>query len=201
MPWPSDHKARTRTKIVAAASTAFRAGGVAGVRIEDVMAQAGLTHGGFYAHFASKTDLLRDALDYANEQTIDALSTSVADLPDELRWRTVIDAYLSPAHLAHPEVGCPVACMGPEIARADRATRKRFARAVKARLAWMRRLLASRGRKAVSDEDVIGSTACMVGGMVLARAVGGREANEILRACRDFLHRQESQRRHAHAGT
>ena len=66
MPWPDDHKARTRKKIVQAAAEAFRAGGVAGVRLEDVMARAGLTHGGFYAHFASKEELLREALEHAS---------------------------------------------------------------------------------------------------------------------------------------
>src|SRR5258707_14167760 len=65
-PWPEDHKARTREKIVQAAAAAFRAGGVAGVRLEDVMARAALTHGGFYAHFASKEELLREALEHAS---------------------------------------------------------------------------------------------------------------------------------------
>jgi TetR/AcrR family transcriptional repressor of nem operon len=191
MPWPKDHKSQTRRKIVEAASTAFRAEGVSGVRIDDVMTQAGLTHGGFYAHFESKADLLREALGCAAEQTIQLLSNPLARLPDEDRWRTVIDSYLSPAHAAHPEMGCPLASLGPELARADPTTRERLAHLVKERLAWMRQLLPARRRKALSDECVIGSTACMIGGLILARAVGGKDANVILDACREFLHRQE----------
>src|SRR5215813_11189230 len=148
MPWPDDHKLRTRKKIVAAASTAFRGGGISGVRVEDVMAHAGLTHGGFYAHFKSKDDLLCAALEHASEQTIESLSERLADVRDEDRLRTVIDTYLSPAHVANPEAGCPVASLGPEIARAGGRTHRRLGKAVRDRLAWFRELLAPRQRDA-----------------------------------------------------
>jgi TetR/AcrR family transcriptional regulator, transcriptional repressor for nem operon len=191
MPWPKEHKSRTRGKIVAAASAAFRADGISGVRLDDVMTRAGLTHGGFYAHFESKADLLREALGYAAKQTIEALSSPLADVPDEDRWRTVIDSYLSPAHVAHPEAGCPLASLGPELARADRTTRERLGHLVRERLAWMRQLLPQRRRKAISAECLIGSTACMLGGVILARAVGEKEAATILGACRRFIHQHE----------
>jgi TetR/AcrR family transcriptional repressor of nem operon len=190
MPWPKEHRSQTRRKIVAAASSAFRAQGVSGVRIEDVMTRAGLTHGGFYAHFDSKADLLREALGYAAEQTIETLSKPLADLPNEDRWRTVIESYLSPAHVAHPEAGCPLASLGPEIARADSTTRKRLADLVKDRFTWMRQLLPQR-RKPISDECVIGSMACMLGGVILARAVSDKEASAILGACREFLYQRQ----------
>src|SRR5262249_57612876 len=96
MPWPKDHKSRTRRKIIAAASTAFRADGIEHVRVEDVMARAGLTHGGVYAYFSSKAELMREALDYAAEQTVAALSKPLSHVPSEARWLTVIDSYLSP---------------------------------------------------------------------------------------------------------
>src|SRR5262245_41071462 len=113
MPWPKEHKSRTRRTIVAAASTAFRAEGISGVRVGDVMTRAGLTHGGFYAHFDSKADLLREALDYAAEQTVEALSKPLADVPSEARWRTVIDSYLSPTHVAHPDALHPARSVLP----------------------------------------------------------------------------------------
>src|SRR5262249_32757283 len=124
MPWPKEHKSRTRRTMVAVASTAFRAEGISGVRLEDVMTRAGLTHGGFYAHFDSKADLLREALDYAAEQTLEALSKPLADVPSEDRWRTAIDSYLGPAHVAHPQVGCPLASLGAEVGRAGRTNRQ-----------------------------------------------------------------------------
>jgi len=161
------------------------------VRVGDVMTRAGLTHGGFYAHFDSKADLLREALDYAAEQTLEALSKRLADVPSEDRWRTAIDSYLSPAHVAHPEVGCPLASLGAEVARADSTTRKRLANVVRGRLAWMRQLVPQGRPRAVADEEVIGSAACMLGGVILARAVGGKKASAILSACREFIHERQ----------
>src|SRR5262245_46085484 len=194
MPWPADHKSRTREKIVEAASAAFRGDGISAVRVQDVMARAGLTHGGFYAHFDSKDDLLRAALEHASDETIEKLSKPLAELRGEDRLRTVIDSYLSPAHVAHPEAGCPLASLGPEVVRAGGAPHQRLAAGVKGRVRWMRQLLVERERETVSDEDVIGTLACMVGGVILARAVGGKEANDVLGACRAFLHKRSSVR-------
>jgi TetR/AcrR family transcriptional regulator, transcriptional repressor for nem operon len=193
MPWPDDHKARTREKIVQAAAAAFRAGGVANVRLEDVMARAGLTHGGFYAHFASKEELLREALEHASSQTVYMLSKPLADMPCEERFQTVVEAYLSPAHVAHPERGCPLATLGPEIARTGGPTHGALAEGVRARLAWMRTLLPEDQREAASDDQIIATLACMVGGVILARTVGGKDSAAILEACREFLRRNAGQ--------
>jgi TetR/AcrR family transcriptional regulator, transcriptional repressor for nem operon len=189
MPWPEDHKARTREKIVQAAAAAFRAGGVAGVRLEDVMASAGLTHGGFYAHFGSKEELLREALEHASNQTVDMLSKPLAATPGENRLQAVIDAYLSPAHVAHPERGCPLATLGPEIARTGGSTHGALAEGVRGRIAWMRQLLPEDQREAASDDQIIATLACMVGGVILARTVGGKDSGAVLDACREFLRR------------
>lgn len=187
MPWPDDHKIRTREKIVQAAAAAFRAGGVATVRVEDVMARAGLTHGGFYAHFRSKDELLREAVKYAGDQTLEDLSKPLAATPEGGRLEAVINAYLSPAHVAHPQWGCPLATLGPELARSPGATHGVLAEGVRDRLAWMRRLLPESQQKTASDDQVIGALACMVGGVVLARAIGGKDSDAILEASREFL--------------
>jgi TetR/AcrR family transcriptional repressor of nem operon len=189
MTWHEDHKARTRGRIVQAAAAAFRAAGVAGVRLEQVMARAGLTHGGFYAHFASKEELLREALEHASRQTVDRLSAPLADTPGEHHLQAVIDAYLSSAHVAHPEWGCPLATLGPEIARTGGATHGALAEGVRGRLAWMRQLLPEGRHDAASDEQIIGTLACMVGGVILARTVGGKDSGAVLDACREFLRR------------
>jgi TetR/AcrR family transcriptional repressor of nem operon len=189
MSWPKDHKSRTRERIVQAAAAAFRAGGISGVRLEDVMANAGLTHGGFYAHFASKDELLGESLEHASGETVEMLSKPLAALQGDDRFRALIDAYLSPAHVAHPERGCPLASLGPEIARAGGTTQRNLAEGVRARLDWMRQLRSEGQRDAVSDNQVIGMLACMVGGLILARTVGGRDSTVVLSACREFLHR------------
>src|SRR5262244_2349794 len=95
VPWPKNHKARTRADIVRAAAAAFRARGLAGVRLDELMASTGRTHGGFYAHFSSKEDLLAAALELASQQTIDALSRTLEALPAAHRLQAVIDTYLS----------------------------------------------------------------------------------------------------------
>ncbi|HET7221320.1 MAG TPA: TetR/AcrR family transcriptional regulator [Vicinamibacterales bacterium] len=187
MPWPEDHKARTRERIVEAAAAAFRAGGVAGVRVEDVMARAGLTHGGFYAHFDSKEALLRDALARAGDQTVEMLSKPATARAAGDRLQAVVDTYLSQAHAAHPERGCPLAALGPEIARADGPAREALAAAVTDRLAWMRGLVPPGRGTASSDTQIIGTLACMVGGIILARAAGGNRGVAILKACREFV--------------
>ncbi len=188
MPWPKDHKSRTRERIVKAAAAAFRARGVSAVGVDDVMAQAELTRGGFYAHFVSKDELLRAAVEQASRETTAVLSRTLHSLPPEERLLAVVDAYLSVQHLAHPECGCPLAAMGPELIRADEETRQILSRSVRDRLAWLRELLPT-GREPLAAEDVVGSLACMVGGLVLARALGGRDSRRVLSACRAFVRR------------
>lgn len=191
MPWPRGHKAQTRERIIQAAAEAFRARGVSGVRVEEIMAGAGLTHGGFYAHFSSKDELVGAALEHASGQTLGMLSSVAASLQEDERFRATIDAYLSPAHAAHPERGCPVAALGAELARSGGRTRRVLAQGVRERLAWMTALLPRRRSRTTQDqeEQMIGALACMVGGVILGRAVGGKESDAILTACRRFLHR------------
>src|SRR2546430_326088 len=116
MPWSPQHKLRTRERIIGAAAGALRGRGVAGARLDDIMRAAGLTHGGFYGHFRSKEDLVGDAVDHANEETIARLSKALDGLSGERRLLAVIAAYLGPEHVAHPDHGCPVAAVGAEAA-------------------------------------------------------------------------------------
>jgi TetR/AcrR family transcriptional repressor of nem operon len=186
MPWPKAHKSQTRQKIVDAAAAKFRAGGISTVRVGDVMAHAGLTHGGFYAHFASKDDLVRQALEHASKQTLARMSQRRPGTGPTDPFQALVDAYLSPGHVMHPEVGCPIASLGPEIVRIGGATHRSLAKSVKDRIAWMRKLVTD-ARRDLSDDEVIAALACMVGGIVLARIVGGKDSAVVLGACREFL--------------
>jgi TetR/AcrR family transcriptional repressor of nem operon len=97
------------------------------VSVADIMQRAGLTHGGFYAHFPSKDVLVADAVEYACEETISTLGGKAGEAGDARGILDVADAHLSPGHLAHPEQGCPVAALGPELVRTPRRSRRTFA--------------------------------------------------------------------------
>lgn len=194
MPWPREHKRATRARIVEAAAAEFRARGVSGVGVADVMERAGLTHGGFYAHFSSKDELLAEALGWASRPH-EALEQAVGAVAPARRLGAVIDRYLSPEHAAHPERGCPVAALGPELVRADRRTRRRLASSIRTRLGWLRRLAEEQDPHRATEEQVVGALACMVGGLVLARGLGGTEGTALLKSCRAFLHRALDQGR------
>lgn len=106
----------TRERIVAAASGAFRRHGYAATGVDAVMAEAGLTHGGFYAHFASKRDLLQAAVAYAPGNR---LYQQVAHLHGEAFLAAAITRYLSRHHRDHPEEGCPIPTLGAELPRLE----------------------------------------------------------------------------------
>jgi TetR/AcrR family transcriptional repressor of nem operon len=187
MPWTEEHKAETRERILEAAAAAFRAGGMEAVGVGDVMGRAGLTHGGFYAHFSSKEQLVAEALRHASRQTTRTFDeTAEAGGTDALR--AVIDRYLNASHLAHPERGCVVAALGPEAARAPRTIRQSLGQSIRARLDRLRRLFPASMSKRARDERAAGAFACMVGGLILARGLEHDEAERLLADCRAFLH-------------
>ena len=187
MPWSSTHKTKTRERILHAAASAFRAEGVAAIGVGDVMGRAGLTHGGFYAHFESKEQLVAAALRYASGQTTRAFDRTAASAGDRA-LDAVIDGYLDPAHLAHPERGCVVASLGPEAARGPRGVKRSLGQSIRARLDRLRKLMPASLSKRARDEKAAGAFACMVGGLILARGLGEEEGERLLEDCRAFLH-------------
>ena len=90
-----------------------------GAAVSAVMRDAGLTHGGFYKHFASKDELLVASLSEAFREIAESLAHAAEESPPGTAWKTVVKAYLSPEHCDHPELGCPLASLAPELARAD----------------------------------------------------------------------------------
>jgi TetR/AcrR family transcriptional regulator, transcriptional repressor for nem operon len=187
MPWSREHKSATRTRILDAAAAEFRARGIAAVAVSDVMDRAGLTHGGFYAHFSSKDDLAAQALRHASAQTTAAFDRTATAADDAGRLQAVIDLYLHPAHLAHPERGCAVAALGTEAVRGGRSVRRSLSAGIRARLDRLRRLLPRSDSRRVRDQKAAGVFACMVGGLILARGLGQEEGDRLLADCRAFL--------------
>ena len=122
-------KSETHERIVAAATRRFRAGGIAGVGVADVMGEAGLTHGGFYAHFASKDALVAEACGTGLAQSRERLIRKIQREPVERRLAAFIDLYLSAEHRDHPEAGCVMPTLSGEVARSSQEVRAAFTQA------------------------------------------------------------------------
>ena len=133
MRYEPEHKTRTRDRIVRNAARKLRADGLSGPGVASVMKASGLTVGGFYKHFRSKDDLVVDALAQGFSEFDDKANSFLQDVPHEERWKEIVRRYLSPEHCDHPEIGCPVAALAPEIARAKVTVRRRVTGLMKER--------------------------------------------------------------------
>lgn len=125
----TEEKGETHDRLVARASREFRGKGT-GVPIADLMKMIGMTHGGFYRHFASKDDLLVESVASALHEMADHLDELARKAEKGGELAAIIDAYLSVDHLRHPETWCALAALGPDIARQPAAVRARLAEAL-----------------------------------------------------------------------
>jgi TetR/AcrR family transcriptional regulator, transcriptional repressor for nem operon len=187
MPWPKEHKRNTRARIVEAAAAEFRQHGIVPVGVAEVMRHAGLTHGGFYAHFDSKEDLLAEALGYASEQVNRMLDTPPENDASARRLLGAAMTYLSAFHLSHPECACPVATLGPELLRSSQKVRRTLVMEIRRRLKKLHDLTPAQVPSETRREQAAGAFACMVGGLILARALNQTEGMKFLEDCHAFL--------------
>lgn len=174
-----EEKAQSRVRIIDAAARLFRARGLDGASVADVMQEAGLTHGGFYRHFASKNELVVAALDRAFDTFLKDVEDGADPEAAVARFRR---KYLSDGHLAHVGEGCPLPSLGADVSRADGDVRQAFTRGVQ-RLAavFVRR---KSGPAAGARADALREVAMLVGAVVLARASTPEVARDVLAACR-----------------
>ncbi len=124
MRYEKGHKDATRNRIIDVASKRFRKEGLEAVGLAGLMADAGLTHGGFYAHFQSKEDLVREAVTDAFRQSNARFERAARD--DEDRFAAIVNGYLIPEHRDRPDLGCVAAALVSEIARHTEPTRQAF---------------------------------------------------------------------------
>src|SRR5215469_4917832 len=117
MRYRPEHKIETHEKIVKDASARVRAEGLSGAAVSAVMRDAGLTHGGFYKHFASKDELLVESLKEGFREIIDTLVRAAEQSPPGEAWKAIVNTYLRLEMREYPEHGCPLATLGPELAR------------------------------------------------------------------------------------
>ena len=127
MRYDAEHKQRTHDKVVKAAAKVIRAKGPDRVAVAEVMAQVGLTHGGFYAHFASKDDLVCAAIGQMFEESRARLVHETADRSPRAALAGYVDFYLSQAHRDARRSGCPVAALASDLPRLSARVRHQFA--------------------------------------------------------------------------
>jgi TetR/AcrR family transcriptional repressor of nem operon len=184
MRYPKEHKARTRQKIVETAAREFRDKGLEGVGVADLMASAGLTHGGFYAHFGSKEALVEAACRHGVAATIETLDFRARQAPPGEGLRTVVRTYLSRAHRDDPARGCIMPSLAGEIARHGPETRRAFTDQLRAFAAVIARQL-SGPDAAARERRALAIAAGLVGAVALARAVDDPALSDaILEAAR-----------------
>jgi TetR/AcrR family transcriptional repressor of nem operon len=186
MPWKKEHKSATRGRILETAATAIRAKGVAGLGVAQVMAASGLTHGGFYAHFGSKEDLVASALAHACEESRGRLQAAAERAPEGEGLQAVANAYLTAHHMRHPETGCPIAAVGPEIERGEGSARQAYAEYVRGNLDRLEAIAPGKTREQ-RRRAAAGTYATMIGALLLARALGEEEGEKFLSQARRFL--------------
>ena len=178
-PAPS-RKEATHERIVEVAARAIRRSGYDGMGVADIMKEAGLTHGGFYAHFASREAMLAEAADCAGVKSVAALTRIAASAPPQEALQALARAYLSKAHVEGVETGCPVAALVSEMPRQAPKVRRAATRRIKEMIDVVARQSPDWGKPGAHEQALV-TVATMVGALVLARAVDDPRLSDALR--------------------
>jgi AcrR family transcriptional regulator len=169
----------THERIVEAAARAIRRSGYDGTSVADIMKEAGLTHGGFYAHFASREAMLAEAADRAGADSVEAATRVAASVPPEQGWQRLLHAYLSKEHLKNVEMGCPVVALGSEMPRQAPEVRRAATRRIKEMIDVVARQSPDWGQPGAHERALV-TVATMVGALLLARAVDDPKLSDTL---------------------
>ncbi|HEV7878440.1 TetR/AcrR family transcriptional regulator [Bradyrhizobium sp.] len=187
MRYSKDHKLETHARIVKKASVRLRERGAHGIGVADLMKDAGLTHGGFYAHFDSREALLIEAFAYAMDRSTDRWRKLAEQTSPDKRLATIVDSYLTPTHRDDLGHGCTIPALSAEIARESPKTRKAFAVKLEQMVDILAEQIPDVPRKA-ARKQAMASLATMMGTLVLARVAGGGEfSDDILGAGREAV--------------
>ena len=185
MRYSKEHKQETHTRIVKKAAVLLREKGAHGIGVADLMKEAGLTHGGFYAHFDSREALVIEAFAYAMDRSMEHWRKTAERIPLDKRLSTIVDTYLTPIHRDDPGHGCAVPTLGAEIARESPKTRKAFAAKLEQMIDMMAEQIPDASGKA-ARKRAAATLATMMGTLVLSRIAGSGEfSDEILAAGRE----------------
>lgn len=178
-------KDQTHARIVGVAAKALRRDGYAGTGVAAVMKEAGLTHGGFYAHFRSRDALLIEAVEQAGQESREIVARAVQEAKARgvTPFRALVETYLADRHLAQLDIGCPVAALGCDMPRQSTAVRRASAKGVQQLISAIHAVLpqAAKGAAGVLAGALVGS-------LQLGRALGNTaEGRTHLAAARQSL--------------
>lgn len=185
MAYPAGHREKTRRKIVQSARRLFNRRGFENVSINEIMADAGLTRGGFYSYFTSKRELYVEALScFFTDPSWNCTWKGVKIDPDAPPvGPQVVRAYLSRQHFENVEDSCPMVALPGDVARGDNQVKQAFENVFGAMVRFLQRDFRGRNRDTATTAQAI--AALCVGGMVVARAMDDRRlADELRDACK-----------------
>jgi AcrR family transcriptional regulator len=173
-------KEETHERIVEVAARAIRRSGYGGTGVADIMKEAGLTHGGFYAHFESRDALLAEAGDRAGAEAVALAAKVAAAAPPGLALQAMMQAYLSPEHIAAIETGCPVSALGSEMPRQAPEVRRAATVHIKEMIDLFARQMPDWGQPQ-AHEKAMALVCAMIGATMVSRAVDEPKLSEALR--------------------
>ncbi len=173
------NKDATHQRIVSVAARAIRRDGYAGTSVADIMKDAGLTHGGFYSHFASREDMLTKAAAQACSEAASQASQILDGSPPDVALKSLLAAYLSKGHVDQLELGCPLAALGSETVRQTPEVRRVATRHIKGMVDLVARQSPDWGQPGAHNRALV-TVATMVGALMLSRAVDEPDFSEAL---------------------
>lgn len=179
MRYAKTHKQETRDRVVKIAAKMMREKGPEGVGVADVMREADLTHGGFYAHFPSKEAFLTESLKHILMQAVEKRRELTEGLGPREALAAYVDYYVSAAHRDHPGNGCPIVALNSELPRQSKTFRTAFDEGVKRLIDWLAQLMAAAGM-ANSEKLAAATLSAMVGAVALSRALSDRDLSDAL---------------------
>ncbi len=178
-------KELSHARIVDVAAKAIRRAGYRGVGVADIMKEAGLTHGGFYAHFDSRDALVVEAMTRAGEENIASLTEVIERrlAKGGTRFQALVETYLHEAHMTRTEDGCVIAALSSEMTRQEDVVREEARRRVEKMVALVHSALPA----GTDESEAAVITATMVGALQLARTLGGKAGSALLAQTREAL--------------
>jgi TetR/AcrR family transcriptional regulator, transcriptional repressor for nem operon len=190
MRYDAEHKEQTRRKVLGEAAAAIRKHGPDGIGVADLMAKAGLTHGGFYTHFESKDELVAESISTMFNDRYAVFLSCVEGEESAKGLAAFVDSYLSAKHREAIQSGCPMPSLSGDVARLPPAARKRFAAGTRRLTNAMTEMLRAIGKP--EPQQLASSVlAEMVGALALSRAIADPElSDQFLKSSCDSIKRR-----------